>query len=208
MKLFVSGIDTGVGKTIASAVLVEALKADYWKPVQAGDLDNSDSISLADMITNSITKIHAEKHALTVPASPHFAAEQDGVLISDSDFKLPKTENEHLIVEGAGGLMVPLNKDYLIIDLIKDLDLSVVLVSKNYLGSINHTLLSADKLKKEGIPFTILFNGEENLATESVIAYYTKAPILGRINWTENANKQFIQQEADRLKEAIKSLKI
>src|ERR1041385_3043150 len=144
--LFVTGIGTGIGKTIVSAALVEKLKADYWKPIQSGDLDKSDSLSVKNLISNSITKIHPESYRLTQPFSPHKSAAIDGIIIDPDAIQLPKTNNA-LIVEGAGGLMVPLNNEFLIIDLIKKLGIEVILVSQNYLGSINHTLLSIYALK-------------------------------------------------------------
>jgi len=130
--LFVTGIGTDIGKTIVSAVIVEKLKADYWKPVQSGDLDKSDSLSVQNLISNSTTKIHPESYQLTQPFSPHKSAAIDGITIDPNTIHLPKTNNK-LIVEGAGGLMVPLNNEFLIIDLIKKLDIEVVLVSQNYL---------------------------------------------------------------------------
>src|SRR6185312_12272693 len=115
--LFVTGIGTNIGKTIVSAVLVEKLKADYWKPVQSGDLDKSDSLFIQNLISNTATKIHPESYKLTQPFSPHKSAAIDGITIDPGNINLPKTSNA-LIVEGAGGLMVPLNNEFLIIDLI------------------------------------------------------------------------------------------
>ena len=148
MRLFVTGIGTEVGKTVIAAILTEALEADYWKPVQAGDLDYSDTHKVRDLVSHDKSVFHPETHALHHPMSPHAAAERDGVEISLDDFQLPQTEN-NLIVEGAGGLMVPLNSKDCIIDLIEKLDIEVVLVSRNYLGSINHTLLSVEGIAKQ-----------------------------------------------------------
>ena len=114
-KIFVTGIGTDVGKTVVSAILTEALEADYWKPIQAGDLDNSDSLKIERFISNNKTVIHLEGVKLNSPMSPHAAAEIDSLEIQLSDFVLPETAN-HLVVEGAGGLMVPLNDKDLIID--------------------------------------------------------------------------------------------
>ena len=147
MRLFVTGIGTEVGKTVISAILTEALEADYWKPVQAGDLDYSDTHKVKDLVSNSKSVFHCETHALNHPMSPHAAAERDGVEISLNDFQIPKTDN-HLVIEGAGGLMVPLNRKDCIIDLIENFGVEAVLVSRNYLGSINHTLLSVEALSK------------------------------------------------------------
>jgi dethiobiotin synthetase len=143
--LFITGIGTGIGKTIVSAILVESLQADYWKPVQSGDLDNSDTLKVKSLVSNSKTTFHPETYRLTQPYSPHKSADLDGIVIDPEKFIIPVTDNQ-LIVEGAGGLMVPLNNDFLMIDLIKQLNADVTLVVKHYLGSINHTLLSLDAL--------------------------------------------------------------
>lgn len=191
-KIFVTGIGTDVGKTVVSAILTEALEADYWKPVQAGDLDNSDSIKVERFIANNKTVIHPEGMKLNSPMSPHAAAAIDNVEIKLSEFSLPKTEN-NLIVEGAGGLMVPLNDKDLIIDLIKHLGLEVVLVSQNYLGSINHTILSIDALNNREIKVLgIIFNGDENVETEKYILNYSGLPCLGRIQQHNEINKEIV----------------
>jgi dethiobiotin synthetase len=179
--LFVTGIGTGIGKTIVSAVLVEKLKADYWKPIQSGDLDKSDSLSVQSLISNPITKVHPESYRLTQPFSPHKSAAIDGIVIDPDTIRLPKTNNT-LIVEGAGGLMVPLNNEFLIIDLIKKLDAEVVLVSQNYLGSINHTLLSIYALKNYGIPIRgIIFNGSKDISSKDFILKNSGLELLGDI---------------------------
>lgn len=179
--LFVTGIGTGIGKTITAAVLVEKLKADYWKPVQAGDLDNSDTLKVKSLVANQTTVFHPEAYRLTQPYSPHKAAALDGITIDENKITLPNTTNQ-LVIEGAGGLMVPLNDHFLMIDLIKQLKADVVLVSQNYLGSINHTLLSIEALKQRDIPVKgIIFNGEANSSTEEFITSYTGITMLGRL---------------------------
>jgi dethiobiotin synthetase len=179
--LFVTGIGTGIGKTIVSAVLVEKLKADYWKPIQSGDLDKSDSLSVKSLISNTVTKIHPETYRLTQPFSPHKSAAIDGITINQDTIHMPKTNNT-LIVEGAGGLMVPLNNQFLMIDLIKKLDTEVVLVSQNYLGSINHTLLSIYALKNCGIPIRgIIFNGKKEIYSEEFILENSGVKLLGHV---------------------------
>jgi dethiobiotin synthetase len=190
--LFITGIGTGIGKTIVSAVLVEKLQADYWKPVQSGDLDNSDTLKVKSLVSNSKTVFHPETYRLTQPFSPHKSAVIDGVEIDPADFKIPETENQ-LIIEGAGGLMVPLNNQFLMIDLIKQLGAGVILVSQNYLGSINHTLLSVEALKQRQIPVKgIVFNGEANESSESYILNYTGVKLLGRIPDLNTINKKAI----------------
>lgn len=179
--LFVTGIGTGIGKTIVSAVLVEKLRADYWKPIQSGDLDKSDSLLVQSLISNNNTKIHPESYRLTQPFSPHKSAAIDDITIDPDTIHLPKSNNA-LIVEGAGGLMVPLNNESLIIDLIKKLNIEVVLVSQNYLGSINHTLLSIHALKNYGIPVRgIIFNGSEDTSSQDFILKNSRLKLLGHI---------------------------
>lgn len=180
-RYFITGIGTGIGKTITSAVITEKLKADYWKPIQSGDLHQSDSMSVGALLSNPKSKIHPETYKLHEPLSPHLSAKIDGVNINLDELKLPVTEN-HLIVEGAGGLMVPLNDEHLILDLIKHLNLELILVSKHYLGSINHTLLSVQALQSYNIPIKgIIFNGEPNRESEQYILNYTKLKKLGEI---------------------------
>jgi dethiobiotin synthetase len=180
-KYFITGIGTGIGKTLISAILTEKLKADYWKPIQSGDLDTSDSITLGSLISNTKTVIHPESYRLTQPLSPHLSARLDGIEIDLNKINMPLTGN-NLIIEGAGGLMVPLNEKELIIDLIKKLNVEVILVSQNYLGSINHTLLSVNLLKQYEIPIKgIIFNGDENVETERYIQQYAKIKKLGSI---------------------------
>jgi dethiobiotin synthetase len=166
---FLTGIGTDVGKTVVAATLVEALQADYWKPIQAGDLDYTDTMKVRQLVANPNSVFHPERYQLNAPMSPHAAAAIDGVNIKLSDFSLPDTQNT-LIVEGAGGLMVPLNDYDTIIDLIERLHLPVILVSRHYLGSINHTLLSIDALKKRNLRIAgLIFNGDPLPSTEEAI---------------------------------------
>ncbi len=167
--LFVTGIGTSVGKTYVSAHLVETMQADYWKPIQSGDLENSDTMKVISMVHNPISVFHPEAYQLTQPFSPHKSAELDGIVIDPNKILLPKTQNQ-LIVEGAGGLMVPLNNDFLMIDLIVQLQAEVVLVVMHYLGSINHTLLSISILKQYNLPINcIIFNGIKEVYSEDLI---------------------------------------
>jgi len=193
--IFVTGIGTGIGKTIVSAVLVEKLKADYWKPIQSGDLDDSDTANVKSLVSNDSTNFHPEAYKLTQPYSPHKSAALDGIKIAFESICIPKTNNQ-LIIEGAGGLMVPLNDNHLIIDLIKELDAEVILVSKNYLGSINHTLMSATILKMKGIPIKkLIFNGEEDQSSEKYISQYLKIDYL-KIPHFHELNRKSIQEFA------------
>ncbi len=190
--LFVTGIGTDIGKTLISAILVEKLKCDYWKPVQAGELDNSDTMKVQRLISNDQSDFHPEAYRLTQPYSPHKSAALDGVTIDEQTIISPKTGTQ-LLIEGAGGLMVPLNDHCLVIDLVKQLGAEVILVSQNYLGSINHTLLSIEALKQRGIPLKgIIFNGDENTSTEDYITTYTQVAHLGRIPKLDAVNKETI----------------
>lgn len=203
MRLFVTGIGTEVGKTIIAAILTEALEADYWKPIQAGDLHHSDTDKVKALVTNNRSIFYKEAFCLQQPMSPHAAAEKDGINVHLSNIRAPKTNN-HLIIEGAGGLMVPLNYEDCIIDLILQLNCEVVLVSRNYLGSINHTLLSIEALQKRGILIKgIIFNGAENKETEKVILKMANVSLLGRV-WEEKGfDPIVIRKYAAQFKESL-----
>lgn len=196
--LFITGIGTDVGKTVVSAVLTEQLQADYWKPVQAGDLGNTDSDRVRQLISNSKSLIHPEAFRLTLAASPHRAAKADGVEILAQDFQLPLTENQ-LLIEGAGGLFVPLSYQLLMIDLIRILDAETVLVARNYLGCINHTLLSINALENRNIPLRhLILNGEFDADTLNILLHHlpkgctwSKLPEFTTINKEAVANAPF-----------------
>ena len=205
MKLFVTGIGTDVGKTIASAIITESLEADYWKPVQAGDLDNSDSHKIKRYLTNNKTVIHPNSYTLNTPASPHLAAQIDGITINLKKIKEPATKN-HLVVEGAGGLLVPLNDTDSIVDLIQP-DYKVIIVSRHYLGSINHTLLTLEVLKNRGTELAgIIFNGTEVTSTEEVVLKRTGIKMIGRIEEEPYFDKNVVLQYADDFRENLKNL--
>ncbi|MDG1858066.1 MAG: dethiobiotin synthase [Emcibacteraceae bacterium] len=199
---FISGIDTDVGKTVVSAIVAQSLAANYWKPIQAGDLDNTDSIKVA-RLCNETVHVLPEKYRLKTPMSPHGAAEIDQVEIKSSDFEVPHFDNT-LIIEGAGGMMVPLHNDgLLLIDVLAEKKWPVILVSRHYLGSINHTLLSVDALKKRNIPILgIIYVGEEHQSTEKIISSVSQIPVLGRIPMVDKVNKEFVQTEAIKMTDA------
>lgn len=197
MKYIIAGIGTEIGKTFISSILTEALQADYWKPIQSGALDFTDTDTVRNLISNAKTIFHPEAYRLNQPMSPHAAAAIDGVKIELSKLELPQTDN-HLIVELAGGLMVPLNDQETNLDLIKKLNLPVILISKNYLGSINHTLLSVEILKLNNIPIKgLIFNGEQNKSSEDFILNYTKLVHLGRTHFEEVINKNVVKTYAN-----------
>lgn len=200
-KYFITGISTEVGKTVASAIVTEALEADYWKPVQAGELDNSDTHKVECFISNSKTVFHKNSYALETPMSPHAAAEIDGITIDLSKIKSPKTDN-HLVIEGAGGLLVPLNDADTILNLIQP-DYKVIVVSRHYLGSINHTLLTVNLLKQKGFDVSIIFSGDEHPTTESIIQKMTNVNVIGRIDEEPYFDKNVIKEYADKFKEKL-----
>jgi len=205
MKLFITGISTDVGKTIASAILTEALEADYWKPVQAGDLAHSDSHKILSYISNDQSVIHENSYKLNTPASPHLAAEIDGITIDLKNIKEPKTKN-HLVVEGAGGVLVPLNTNDFVIDMVQP-DYKIIIVSRHYLGSINHTLLTIEAIKNRGLSIAgIIFSGNENKATESLILNYSKLKFIGRINEEPYFDKNVISEYADLFRDNIMAI--
>lgn len=196
---FVTGIGTGIGKTMVSAILTEKLRADYWKPIQSGDLDQSDSLTIKSLISNSKTVVYEEAFKLTQPLSPHLSAKLDQVDINIRKLQTPTTTND-LIIEGAGGLMVPLNDHELMIDYIKSLNTEVILVSQNYLGSINHTLLSIEALKARGIAIKgIIFNGISNTETERYIKQYSELNVIGYIPELEIISKESVKQACEYL---------
>jgi dethiobiotin synthetase len=200
MKLFITGISTDVGKTIASAIIVEALQADYWKPIQAGDLNHSDTHKVQSLVSNSQSHFHSNSYALQTPASPHLAAAIDGLTIAMNQIQEPKTNN-HLVVEGAGGILVPLNETQSVVDLIQP-DYKVIVVSRHYLGSINHTLLTIEALKNRQIQVAgIIFSGDENTSSESIILSRTAVPLIGRIAQEPYFDANVISEYAELFRE-------
>ncbi|MCK5816310.1 MAG: dethiobiotin synthase [Flavobacteriaceae bacterium] len=197
-KYFITGISTDVGKTIASAILVEALKADYWKPIQAGELEFCDTKKVASLVSNTKSVFYPNSFALKTAMSPHAAADIDGIKITLDKIIEPITEN-NLIIEGAGGLFVPINHSQTVLDLIKS-DYKVIVVSRHYLGSINHTLLTVKLLQEKGFDVSIIFSGNEHKATEEIIVKMTGAEVLGRINEEEIFDKDVVKKYADLFK--------
>ena len=205
MKLFITGIGTDVGKTVASAIVTQALEADYWKLIQAGDLDHSDTDKVKALVSNKKSQFHPNAYALNTPASPHYAATLDGIVLDIKKIQEPTTTN-HLVIEGAGGILVPLNDTDSIIDLIQK-DHKVVVVSRHYLGSINHTLLTFEALKNRNIAVAgIIFSGDENQATESIILKKTKVNCIGRIDNEPYFDQNVVQYYADLFRENLLSL--
>ena len=204
MKIFITGIGTDVGKTIASAIVVEALEADYWKPIQAGDLENSDSHKVKSLVANDKSQFHENSYKLNTPASPHLAAALDGITIDLKQIQEPKTSN-HLVVEGAGGILVPLNDKDSVVDLIQK-DYKVIVVSRHYLGSINHTLLTLEALNRKITVAGIIFSGDENKSTEEIILNKTDAKFIGRIDDEPYFDQNVIGYYADKFRDSLLKL--
>lgn len=201
MNYFVTAIGTDSGKTFFSAILCEALKADYWKPIQAGLPRDAETVR--SLLSNSVSKIQAETFLLKTPASPHAAAKLDGVKIELENFKLPETKN-NLVIEGAGGCMVPINDEDYVIALAKKFDVEIILVSNLYLGSINHTLLTAYYLKSQKLKVKgIVFNGPTNAESENIILKHTGFQCLLRIEQESKIDKDVVAKYATLLSEKL-----
>ena len=198
-QYFITGIGTEVGKTVVSAIVAEALQSSYWKPIQAGDLDNSDSHKIA-AYTKNVTVLK-EQFRLTQPMSPHAAADIDGVEIRPNQIKIPSVEG-NLLIEGAGGLMVPFNNHgQTWLDWLKIVQLPVIVVSRHYLGSINHTLMTLELLKQSNIQVDLLvFVGDKNSATEEIILNQYQGQYWFRVPMVETIDKDFVSQQADLLR--------
>lgn len=198
---FITGISTEVGKTVASAIITEALEADYWKPIQSGDLTYSDTDKVKELISNNKTVFHKNSYALNTPMSPHASAEIDNITIDTNNIIEPKTKN-NLVIEGAGGLLVPLNETDTVFDIIKP-SYKVIVVSRHYLGSINHTLLTLNLLKEKGFDVSLIFSGNEHPTTESIIKKMSGVSVLGRIEEEPYFDKNVIKEYADLFRDRL-----
>ncbi|MTI88027.1 MAG: dethiobiotin synthase [Balneolaceae bacterium] len=177
-KLFVSGTDTGIGKTVISTMLMSVLDASYWKPVQSGLDEETDTEFVRRISKADNSRIISERYRLETPMSPHAAADIDRVEIDLADFALPEYQSRHLIVEGAGGLWVPLNWKHSMLDLIQQLDIPVLLVARSELGTLNHTLLSLEALEKRGIEvFGVILNGPHHSSNYETIKHFGKVAV-------------------------------
>jgi dethiobiotin synthetase len=198
-KYFVTAISTDSGKTLVSALLTELLHADYWKPIQSGNAQ-SDKETVRKLISNPDSFIHDEVYSFEAPVSPHLAAQLENVEISIESIVVPKSSNNSMIIEGAGGVLVPINSKQTILDLILKLDIEVIVVSNHYLGSINHTLLTINALKQANVKIKgIVFNGKSNYASELIIEQMTGVPVLFTLNELNEVDSITIAKEAERL---------
>jgi dethiobiotin synthetase len=201
-KIFVTGTDTDVGKTIVSAILVAGLKAAYWKPVQSGvtasasPVENTDSKWIRSVLELGEDRICKERYSLSEPLSPHAAAKIDGVKIDLDDFELPDTGNRPLIVEGAGGVLVPLNERHLMLDLMERLSLPVVVVARSGLGTINHTLLTLRALNDRGLTVLgVVMNGPKNKSNREALEHYGKCRVVAELEPMRVLTRESIESE-------------
>lgn len=201
-KIFLTGIGTDVGKTIVSAIVCEALNADYWKPIQTGAEDNPDVATVQRYITNSKTFCHPSSVCLRLPASPNIAAQFENKIIQLNDITFPSTANT-LVVEGAGGILVPINAQHTFADFVLHHDLPVILVVRNYLGCINHTLLSLECLSAKGIRVLAgVFNGDFSEGVKETIREHCHL-LWVDIPTADPLNAEFIRSEAIKIKPFI-----
>ena len=184
LRIVVTGTDTGIGKTVFSAGLAGLLGANYWKPIQSGLEEETDAQRVARLGGLSADRIVPERYRLRTPASPHQSAAMDGVRIDPAALDAPDTGGMRLVIEGAGGLMVPLSGGTLYIDIFERWRLPVVLCARTALGTINHSLLSIEALRKRQIDILgIVFIGESNPASERTICEIGQVRRLGRLPW-------------------------
>lgn len=178
-QFIITGTGTGIGKTLTSAMLVLGLEADYWKPIQSGT--PTDANTVRELTNLPANRFHDEVYRFEMPASPHIAAESEGRVVDISRLKPPHTSRT-LLIEGAGGLMVPVTRTVLMIDVFKQMNAPVILCARTELGTINHTLLSVQALKVQGIPLHgIIFSGPENKDTMKTIIDFSMSKLLGHI---------------------------
>jgi dethiobiotin synthetase len=194
-KIIISGIGTEVGKTISSAIITTKVCGDYWKPIQSG---SSDTEIIKKLVDQSQHKIFQPVYHFKNPLSPHIAAKLENISIDLEKITPPKTDKT-LVIEMAGGILVPLNYTYLTIDLFSLWNASWIIVSKNYLGSINHTLLTIEALQARKIPIKgLIFNGTPDLDSEKAILSISKIPMIGRLLFEKDLNQTVIKRYASK----------
>jgi len=207
--IFITGIGTGIGKTIVAAIVAEALQADYWKPVQAGFDDGTDALLIKQLISNTNSTIHPEIYKLKLAASPHIASREENLKINlyeiNEQYQKLKTQNPKLVIEGAGGLLVPLNDKEFVIDLIKKINAKVILVSRNYLGSINHSLLTASVCKQHNINVLGWIFNDQYMQYEEEIVQWSGYKKIGSVSFTSKVDKTFIKEEAEKISALLRA---
>jgi dethiobiotin synthetase len=190
-RFFITGTDTGVGKTVVSALLCAALDAYYWKPIQTGTREGTDRRTVERLGELPRAKLLPETYRFSPPVSPHLAAQKAGVTIVLSGIRIPEIGmKENLIVEGAGGALVPVNEAQLMTDLMKHLGLPVLLVSRTALGTINHTLLSLAALRAAGLNVRgVIMVGKPNADNRKAIEHHGKIGVVGAVPWLKKVDR-------------------
>lgn len=204
-RIAIAGTHTDIGKTIVAAVLAEALGADYWKPVQAGVLDNSDTMTVRSLVSENVFT-HPEAVRLQMPASPHTAAAHDGITIDFTQFSWPET-TKTLLVETAGGLLSPMNDHSTMADFISHYHMPAFLVTRHYLGSINHTLLCMEVMKQRDIGLlALIVSGDRHESSERFIRSYTGVNNILHVPQLEGVSKEAAKAAAMLLKEQLNAI--
>ncbi len=209
-SIFISGIGTSVGKTLVSAIITEALQADYWKPIQTGITGETDSVVVQSLVSNTTSIVHNDGYRFTLTAPPHLAAREEGVVINleklERSSRHLSSVNDYLVIEGPGGILVPLNEKEFLSDFINQLDARVILVSRNYLGSINHSLLTAQYCKQKKINVLgWIFNDHFMDYADEIVAW-TGYKKLASIPFSQNPSKEFVKEQAEILKSLLQPL--
>lgn len=210
--IFITGIGTGVGKTIISAIITEALKANYWKPIQAGFDDGTDALEVKQLVSNTDSLFFDEVYKLKLPASPHIAAREENIKIEMNDIvssyqNISKNNaNNNLIIEGAGGLLVPINDNEFIIDIIKNLNAKVILVSRNYLGSINHSLLTAQICKQQNIDVLGWVFNDQFMQYEDEIVHWSGYTKIASVPLATTLSASWVSQQAKILEGSLRKV--
>jgi dethiobiotin synthetase len=202
MNVFVTGCGTDVGKTVVASILVKALNANYWKPIASGSSQDSDSKAIERLTGIDTHKIFPSSYSFKAPLSPHHAAKLENIYIQPDRIVLPQSE-EPLVVETAGGVLVPLNEQTVTLDLFEKWNGLWVVVSRHYLGSINHTLLTLEMLKQKNKKILLVFNGDFNPESEEAILKLSNVPLLGRVLMENKLNAVTIEGYAREWKERL-----
>lgn len=209
-SLFISGIGTGIGKTVVSAIIAEALKADYWKPIQVGARGEPDADAVQNFLNNTTSKVHKDGYRFALPASPHLAARKEGIEVDlkklERSSRHLSSVNDYLIIEGPGGILVPLNEKEFLADFISQLKTKVILVSRNYLGSINHSLLTAQYCQQKNIDVLGWIFNDHFMDYEDEIVKWSGYKKIASIPFTENLNKEFVTEQAQLIQPQLKKL--
>ena len=187
--VFVTGTDTGVGKTLLSALLVAALNRKYWKPIQTGASEGTDRQAVMKWAGVSADRTFPEAVVFDPPVSPHLAAEQQGSRIDLMAIRRP-AEPDPIVIEGAGGVYVPINDDVFMLDLMGHLNAPVVVAARTALGTINHTLLTISAIRSAGLELRgVVMVGKENADNRRAVEHYGEVPVIGFIPWLDTIER-------------------